>query len=181
MLKLILLSSILSFNAFASETKTANTAKPETKNVSNAKKYDNSKDTFVDHIHYNDDPRTIPANSPKSTGTKKVPTDQLKAAKPFKGVTTYKYNFDNGLFTIWHFKKGAFVPVHDHDTDQITYMLKGKVRIVQGSDNAEFIFKKGDTFVLPAYIFHHLEALEDSEMVGVNPATIEGKSASKRH
>lgn len=143
--------------------------------------YDNSKDKFEDHIHYNKDPREIPANSPTSDGTKLVVTNELKKQTPFPGVTTYKYNFDNGLFTIWKFEKGAFVPVHDHDTDQITYMLKGEVKIVQGSDKKEFIFKEGDTFVLPAYIFHYLEATQDSEMVGVNPATTAGKSSDFRH
>lgn len=85
------------------------------------------------------------------------------------------------MFTIWNFEKGAFVPVHNHDTDQITHMLKGSVKIIQGSDNKEFIFSKGDTFVLPAFIFHSLEALEDAEMVGVNPATVEGNSANFKH
>lgn len=150
---------------------------------SDAKKlnYDNTKDVFVDHIHYNSDPRIIPANSPTSEGTKKITNDQLKRQRPFKGVSTFKYNFDNGLFTIWQFNKGAFVPVHDHDTDQITYMLKGEIRIVQGSDYKEFIFKAGDTFILPAFTFHYLEALKDSEMVGVNPATTTGKSKEFRH
>lgn len=127
--------------------------------------------------------RMIPHDSPTSKGTMFIPASGkgFKKASPYKGVLTYKYNFNNGLFTIWEFKEGAFVPAHVHDSDQITYMMEGEVRIVQGSDKKEFIFKKGDTFVLPAHIYHYLEALKESKMVGVNPATTEGKSKTFKH
>jgi quercetin dioxygenase-like cupin family protein len=123
----------------------------------------------------------IPANSPSSLGTLLIKFSALKKTNPYPKTEVFKHNFNNGLFTIWKFKKGAFVPVHKHDTDQITYMLKGKVKITQGSDKKEFIFQKGDTFVLPAGIYHFLEALQDAEMVGVNPATVEGKSSQFTH
>ena len=140
-----------------------------------------SKENFKDGTYFNGNQNMIPKDSPTSENTKLVKFDNLKKGEPFKGVKTYKYNFDNGLFTVWKFEKGAFVPVHEHDSDQITHITKGKVKIVQGSDNKEFIFTRGDTFVLPAFVFHYLEALETSEMIGVNPATVEGKSETFKH
>jgi quercetin dioxygenase-like cupin family protein len=134
-----------------------------------------------DYFYPKIEPHEIPKNSPRSKVTKRVQFNQLKKIKYKDKTFIYRHNFKNGLFNVWRFKKGAFVQTHRHDTDQITHVLKGKVKIVQGSDKKVFIFKQGDTFELPALVFHNLEALEDSEMVGVNPATTEGKSAQFHH
>ena len=123
----------------------------------------------------------IPEGSPLSRETKVIPFEDLAHRKLDEKISTHRHNFENGLLTIFNFKKGAFVPTHQHDSDQVTHILSGKVKIVQGSDKEEFIFGKGDSFVLPAFIYHYLEALEDSEMIAVNPSTIDGKSKNFHH
>jgi quercetin dioxygenase-like cupin family protein len=126
------------------------------------------------------------SDTPKLAGNieiHQIKKDKTLVIEPYKGVKMWKVNpkNGNGQFFVADFKKGAKIPSHVHDTDQITYLTKGKVRIIQGSENKVFNFKEGDYFVLPHSVYHSLEAIDDSEMIAVNPSTISGKSQDFKH
>ncbi|MFZ0302189.1 MAG: cupin domain-containing protein [Terracidiphilus sp.] len=57
-------------------------------------------------------------------------------------------------------RKGARVPEHSHENEQISYMLAGALRfIVQGR---EIIVRGGEVLVIPSNTPHSAEALEDT-------------------
>ena len=67
-----------------------------------------------------------------------------------------------------YLKKGAVVPMHSHDNEQITYVLEGalKFRIGDGGPD-ELVVRAGEVLHLPSKVPHEAEALEDTVDVDV--------------
>lgn len=67
-----------------------------------------------------------------------------------------------------YLKKGAVVPLHHHDNEQMTYILEGKLRFWIGSEDADPIdIGPGEVLHLPSNVPHKAEALEDTFDVDV--------------
>jgi quercetin dioxygenase-like cupin family protein len=67
-----------------------------------------------------------------------------------------------------YLKKGCVVPRHQHDNEQITYVLEGKLRFWVGEDEKEqHVIGPGEVLVIPPWIWHKAEALEDTLDVDV--------------
>jgi len=62
-------------------------------------------------------------------------------------------------------QKGAIVPMHSHESEQITYILSGALRFRIGGD--ELVVRAGDVLVIPSWLEHEAEALEDTLDVDV--------------
>jgi quercetin dioxygenase-like cupin family protein len=64
--------------------------------------------------------------------------------------------------------KGAIVPRHSHDNEQLTYILEGALKFWIGEDGAqELIVRAGEVLVIPSNVPHKAEALEDTLDVDV--------------
>jgi quercetin dioxygenase-like cupin family protein len=61
--------------------------------------------------------------------------------------------------------KGALVPEHRHDNEQITTLLEGRLRFVVGGK--ECVLEPGDLLEIPPSAPHSVEALEDSVAVDI--------------
>ncbi|NOT45845.1 MAG: cupin domain-containing protein [Acidobacteria bacterium] len=59
-----------------------------------------------------------------------------------------------------YLKRGALVPLHAHESEQLSYVLQGALRVVVGVD--EFVVREGEVLRIPAGEAHHAEALEDT-------------------
>ena len=59
---------------------------------------------------------------------------------------------------IW-LKKGAIVPMHDHVSEQLTYIFQGAWRFTIGGE--EFIVREGEVLHIPSSVPHQAEALDD--------------------
>ncbi len=65
-------------------------------------------------------------------------------------------------------KKGYVVPRHSHDNEQMTYTLKGSLRVWIGEKGEEEILVgAGDVLYVPANVPHKVEVLEDTLNVEV--------------
>lgn len=62
-----------------------------------------------------------------------------------------------------HFPKGALVPAHRHDSEQITHVLAGALRFVV--DGEEVIVRQGETLNIPSNAEHSAEALEETDEI----------------
>jgi quercetin dioxygenase-like cupin family protein len=62
-------------------------------------------------------------------------------------------------------RKGALVPIHEHENEQISNVLEGRVRFVVGDEEREVT--AGESMPLPANVPHEVEALEDSLVLDV--------------
>lgn len=58
-------------------------------------------------------------------------------------------------------KKGAKVPMHSHDNEQITYLLEGSLKFWIGEGREEVVLQAGEVLVIPSNVPHEAEALED--------------------
>jgi quercetin dioxygenase-like cupin family protein len=59
-------------------------------------------------------------------------------------------------------KKGAIVPLHSHVSEQITYILQGALRLWIGEPEEEVTVTAGSFVVIPPWVPHRAEALEDT-------------------
>jgi len=64
--------------------------------------------------------------------------------------------------------KGAKVPQHSHDNEQLTYILEGALHFWIGADRSEeIIVRAGEVLVIPSNVPHEAVALEDTLDVDV--------------
>jgi quercetin dioxygenase-like cupin family protein len=62
-----------------------------------------------------------------------------------------------------YLKKGAIVPQHSHENEQITYILEGGLRFWIGPDESQMIdVMAGDVLHIPSLVLHKAEALADT-------------------
>lgn len=67
-----------------------------------------------------------------------------------------------------YLERGAIVPRHSHDNEQITYILEGALRFWIGDDESEVIdVRAGEVLHIPSNVPHKAEALEDTLDVDV--------------
>jgi quercetin dioxygenase-like cupin family protein len=59
-----------------------------------------------------------------------------------------------------YLKRGALVPVHAHDSEQLTYVLQGALRFVVNGE--EVVVREGEVLHIPSGIPHQAEALDDT-------------------
>ncbi len=70
---------------------------------------------------------------------------------------------DRIMLTHVYLKKGAIVPQHSHENEQITYILEGGLRFWIGEDESEVIdLRAGDVLHIPSHVKHKAEALSDT-------------------
>ena len=64
--------------------------------------------------------------------------------------------------------KGAVVPRHEHENEQLTYILEGTLRFWIGDDEADLVdVAAGEVLHIPSNVPHKAEALEDTLDVDV--------------
>ena len=70
-----------------------------------------------------------------------------------------------------HLDKGASVPMHSHENEQLTWIIEGALRFwigEEGSDDfQEMVVSAGETLYIPSNVPHKDEALEDTFDVDV--------------
>ncbi|HEY7877381.1 MAG TPA: cupin domain-containing protein [Gemmatimonadaceae bacterium] len=67
-----------------------------------------------------------------------------------------------------YLKKGAIVPRHSHDNEQLTYILEGALRFWLGdAGERELVVAAGEVLYLPSNLPHQAEAIEDTLDVDV--------------
>ena len=70
---------------------------------------------------------------------------------------------DNMMLAHVYLKKGCIVPLHQHENEQITYILAGALRFWIGSEDAEpIVVRVGEVLHIPGNVPHKAEAMEDT-------------------
>jgi quercetin dioxygenase-like cupin family protein len=65
-------------------------------------------------------------------------------------------------------KKGCIVPRHQHENEQLTYILEGALRLWVGDDLSDvYDLHAGEVLFIPSNVPHKAEALEDTLDVDV--------------
>ncbi len=66
-----------------------------------------------------------------------------------------------------YLKRGAIVPRHAHENEQLTYVLEGLLRLWVGEDDERVDVHPGEVLHIPSNVPHRAEALEDTLDVDV--------------
>lgn len=75
-----------------------------------------------------------------------------------------------------YLKRGAHVPLHRHDGEQMVYVLQGIARWAVGG--REVIVSEGEVLHIPSGVSHQAEALDDTFQIAV---LSEGESGVRSH
>ena len=59
-----------------------------------------------------------------------------------------------------YLKRGALVPMHSHESEQMTYILQGALKVLVGGE--EVTVREGEVLHIPSRMPHQAEALEDT-------------------
>ena len=59
-----------------------------------------------------------------------------------------------------YLKKGALVPMHSHESEQMTYVLQGALKFLINGE--EITVREGEVLHIPSWIEHQAEALDDT-------------------
>jgi quercetin dioxygenase-like cupin family protein len=59
-----------------------------------------------------------------------------------------------------YLKRGALVPIHSHESEQLTYVLQGALRFLVNGE--EIIVQEGEVLHIPSNLPHQAEALDDT-------------------
>src|SRR5918994_7561331 len=59
-----------------------------------------------------------------------------------------------------YLKRGALVPMHSHESEQMTYILSGALKFLIGGE--EITVREGDVLHIPSWLPHQAEALDDT-------------------
>jgi quercetin dioxygenase-like cupin family protein len=64
-----------------------------------------------------------------------------------------------------YLKRGAIVPQHAHESEQMTYVLQGALKLRVGDE--EVTLREGEVLHIPSRVPHQVEALDDTFVLGV--------------
>lgn len=59
-----------------------------------------------------------------------------------------------------YIKRGCLVPLHTHDSEQMTYVLQGALKFMVGGE--EVTVREGEVLLIPSGVAHQAEAIEDT-------------------
>lgn len=67
-----------------------------------------------------------------------------------------------------YLKQGCLVPMHQHENEQLTYILEGRLEFTIGADRSRtLVVGPGEVLFIPSNVPHEARALEDTLDVDV--------------
>lgn len=86
--------------------------------------------------------------------------DEIALEKVTETISRKVVAGDRSMLTQIYLKRGAQVPLHRHESEQMTYVLQGGLRFLVGGE--EVIVREGEVLVIPSRMEHQAEALDDT-------------------
>lgn len=70
---------------------------------------------------------------------------------------------DKGTIAVWEIKKGSVLETHQHEHEQITYVMDGELEMT--IDGIKYLFTPGMTHVIPSNTPHAAIAITDVKVI----------------
>jgi quercetin dioxygenase-like cupin family protein len=90
-----------------------------------------------------------------------IPLETVK-----EDITRRLFTGDRMMLAHVYLDKGAIVPKHSHENEQLTYIVTGSLRFWIGDEGTEGYHERvvgaGEVLYLPSHVPHRAEALEDT-------------------
>jgi quercetin dioxygenase-like cupin family protein len=86
--------------------------------------------------------------------------DEIELEKVTEMISRKIVTGDREMLAQIYLKKGALVPMHQHEAEQMTYILQGALRFLVGGE--ETTVREGEVLLIPSNVPHQAEALDDT-------------------
>lgn len=87
----------------------------------------------------------------------------IKAKELVSGITGYYIHGDSMTFGFVELKAGSSVPMHQHEQEQITYIIEGELDMVIGGKAC--LLTAGMYYVIPSDTPHSAVAITDCKVI----------------
>jgi quercetin dioxygenase-like cupin family protein len=92
--------------------------------------------------------------------------NEIRREKVTDSISRRLFTGERMMLAHVYLDKGAIVPTHSHENEQITWILEGALRFwigEEGSDDVqELVVSAGEVLHIPSHVPHKAEALEDT-------------------
>ena len=86
--------------------------------------------------------------------------DEIELDKVTEMISRKVVTGEREMLAQIYLKKGALVPMHAHESEQITYVLQGALKfLIAGED---ITVREGEVLLIPSWVEHQAEALDDT-------------------
>jgi quercetin dioxygenase-like cupin family protein len=86
--------------------------------------------------------------------------DEISLEKVTEVISRKIVTGEREMLTQIYLKRGALVPMHKHESEQMTYVLQGGLKFMVAGE--EMIVREGEVLVIPSWVEHQVEALDDT-------------------
>ena len=86
--------------------------------------------------------------------------DEIALEKVTEMISRKIITGEREMLTQIYLKRGAVVPMHNHESEQMTYVLSGALKFLVGGE--EIIVREGEVLHIPSWLPHQAEALDDT-------------------
>jgi quercetin dioxygenase-like cupin family protein len=86
--------------------------------------------------------------------------DEIALEKVTEMLSRKIVSGDREMLVQSYVKRGCLVPMHAHESEQMTYVLHGALKFLVGGE--EITVREGEVLHIPPGIEHQAEALEDT-------------------
>jgi quercetin dioxygenase-like cupin family protein len=97
--------------------------------------------------------------------------NEIRLEKVTDSITRRLFTGERMMLAHVHLEKGAIVPTHSHENEQLTWIIEGALRFWIGeedsADRQELVVSAGEVLYIPSNVPHRAEALEDTFDVDV--------------
>jgi unsaturated pyranuronate lyase len=91
--------------------------------------------------------------------------DELGLEKVTEMVSRKFISGDRETLAQIYLRRGAIVPQHAHESEQMTYILQGALKLLVAGE--EVTLREGEVLHIAAGVVHQVEALDDTFVLGV--------------
>ena len=95
-----------------------------------------------------------------SPGGSVIGWDELDLEKVTELISRKLVAGERQMLAQVYLKRGALVPLHTHESEQLTYVLDGMLKVRMGSEDV--IVRDGEVVRIPSGVPHQAEALTDT-------------------
>jgi quercetin dioxygenase-like cupin family protein len=86
--------------------------------------------------------------------------DELALEKVTEMISRKIVTGEREMLAQIYLKKGAIVPMHNHESEQMTYVLQGALKFLIAGE--EITVREGECLHIPSWVEHQAEALDDT-------------------
>src|SRR5262245_62582718 len=86
--------------------------------------------------------------------------DEIAVEKVTEMLSRKIVSGDREMLAQVYLKRGCVVPMHSHESEQMTYILQGALKFLVGGE--EITVAEGEVLHIPSWVEHQAEALDDT-------------------